>query len=63
MAKERARMKETQTTPATPEEIERFKQEHGITDLEKDPPGTETRTIGQYMDEVLERRRAARSKR
>jgi hypothetical protein len=48
--------------PASPEEIERFKTETGIANLDEDPPGTVVLTLGQFLDEALERRRLARGR-
>jgi hypothetical protein len=54
---------QTQLTPASRKEIKRFKKETGVTDLAHPPRGSETLTVGQYLDQALERRRRARLKR
>ena len=53
----------TQLTPATAEELERFKREHGLKDLDDAPVGSESMTLGEFIDATLEshrRRQAAK---
>ena len=63
MGKARRRPK-SQLTPATPKELEAFKQEHGLDSLDKDPPGTKSMSLGEFFDRALgTRRRRAAAKR
>lgn len=44
----------TQITPLTPAERERLQEELGVKDLDVDPPGTDTLSIGELVDELHE---------